>query len=48
MDKKEFKNILIKASIDAYISWFWKIKNKNDKIMLNNFISKLKIKYINI
>lgn len=45
MDKKEFWKLLIVSSIDAYNSWFWKIKTKSDKIKLSNFIKKVERKY---
>lgn len=45
MNKKEFWKLLIVSSIDAYISWFWKIKNKNDELKLSDFIKKIERKY---
>ncbi|NVP17395.1 hypothetical protein HUU51_01630 [Candidatus Gracilibacteria bacterium] len=45
MNKKEFGKLLIVSSIDAYISGFGKIKNKNDELKLSDFIKKVERKY---
>lgn len=38
MEKDKFINQIIKASIDWYLAWFWKVKNKKDFLKLESSI----------